>query len=242
MATVLVSVPTPPGRPDGSPMSGHHRAGRPNRGRRSSRPIVHQHGVVIIERVTVYCGSSPGRDPAHRATAVALGRSLAGAGVEVVYGGGHVGLMGVVADAALDAGGTVTGVITDALVGAEIAHTGLTRLITVRSMHERKRVMSDLADAFVMLPGGYGTLDEFFEALTWAQLGIHAKPCAVLDPTGYFTPLLAFLDNAVAERFVRDGDRALVTTATDVDSLLVHLRSWTPPAGGAKWLDRPPRP
>jgi len=203
---------------------------------------LYHHGVVVIARAAVYCGSSPGRDRAHRATAAALGRGLAEAGVEVVYGGGHVGLMGTLADAALGAGGAVTGVITEALVAAEIAHPGLTRLVTVGSMHERKQVMSDLADAFVMLPGGYGTLDEFFEALTWAQLGIHAKPCAVLDPTGYFTPLLGLLDAAVEERFVSEANRALVITATEVDALLAGLRSWTPPPGGGKWLDRAPRP
>jgi uncharacterized protein (TIGR00730 family) len=199
-------------------------------------------GTVTIAHVAVYCGSSPGRDPNHRVTAAAVGRGLAGAGIGVVYGGAHVGLMGALADAALAAGGTVTGVITDALVSAEVAHTGLTRLVTVGSMHERKRAMSDLADAFVMLPGGYGTLDEFLEALTWNQLGIHAKPCAVLDPTGYFTPLLALLDAAVEERFLTPANRALVTAATDIDGLLAGLRSWTPPPGAAKWLDRAPRP
>lgn len=178
-----------------------------------------------MNSVAVYCASRKGSDPRHAETAAQLGRALAQRGIEVVYGGGHVGLMGVVADAALRAGGRVTGVITESLMYAEIGHGALSELITVPTMHERKAAMSARADAFVMLPGGYGTLDEFFEAVTWSQLGIHDKPCAILDPTGYFAPLVQFLDNAVAADFVTERNRGLVTTFTSVDALVEALRA-----------------
>jgi uncharacterized protein (TIGR00730 family) len=190
-----------------------------------------------VSRLTVFCGSSPGADPAHMATAVALGRGLAARGIALVYGGAHVGCMGAVADAALSAGGEVHGVMTEGLVAAEIAHPGLTRLDVVPTMHERKARMADLGDAFVMLPGGYGTLDEFCEVLTWTQLGIHAKPCAVLDPTGFFAPLLELFDRAVEQRFVRAEHRGLVHVASSVDELLDNLPAWQP-THGDKWLDR----
>lgn len=190
-----------------------------------------------LASVAVFCGSSPGADPVHMASAAALGSGLAARGLTLVYGGAHVGCMGAVADAALAAGGHVHGVMTEGLVAAEIAHQGLTRLDVVPTMHERKARMADLGDAFVMLPGGFGTLDEFFEAVTWTQLGIHAKPCAVLDPTGYFAPLFALLDEAVAQRFVRAEHRALVHTAATVDELLDGLPGWRP-THGDKWLDR----
>lgn len=187
--------------------------------------------------VTVFCGSSPGADPTHMATAEALGRGLAAAGLTLAYGGAHVGCMGALADAALGAGGRVTGVMTEGLVAAEIAHRGLTALEVVPTMHERKARMADLGDAFVMLPGGYGTLDEFCEALTWTQLGIHAKPCAVLDPTGFYRPFLDLLDRAVEQRFVRPEHRGLVHLAASVDELLAGLPHWRP-THGDKWLDR----
>ena len=178
---------------------------------------------MAARSVAVYCASRRGNDPRHLDTAAELGRALAHHGIELVYGGGHVGLMGVVADAALSAGGNVTGVITESLVYAEVGHAGLSELITVATMHERKAIMNERADAFVMLPGGYGTLDEFFEAVTWSQLGIHDKPCAILDTTGFFAPLLAFLDNAVATDFIKESNRALITTYATVDALVDGL-------------------
>ena len=142
-----------------------------------------------LSSVAVYCGSNPGNDPAFAAAAASLGRLLAHRGIRLVYGGATVGLMGVVADAVLAGGGAADGVITRPLAAKEIAHPGLTSLRVVETMHERKAAMADASDAFVMLPGGYGTLDEFFEVLTWTQLGIHDKPCGVLDVAGFFTPL-----------------------------------------------------
>jgi uncharacterized protein (TIGR00730 family) len=178
---------------------------------------------MSVQAVAVYCASRTGNDARHVATATELGRALAQRRIELVYGGGHVGLMGVVADAALDAGGRVTGVITESLVYAEIGHDALSELITVPTMHERKAVMNARADAFVMLPGGYGTLDEFFEAVTWSQLGIHDKACAILDPTGFFEPLVAFLDRSVATDFIKPANRALITSYASVDALLDGL-------------------
>lgn len=193
-----------------------------------------------ITRLTVFCGSSPGADPVHVETATALGRELALRGIGLVYGGAHLGLMGALADACLAAGGQVTGIMTSALVEAEIAHTGLTELEIVATMHERKARMADLGDGFVMLPGGFGTLDEFCEAVTWTQLGVHDKPCGVLDPTGYFSPLLELFDRATEQRFIRPEHRDLVLAAPTVGELLARLAAWTPlPA--AKWLDRTDR-
>ncbi|HEY8523441.1 MAG TPA: TIGR00730 family Rossman fold protein [Acidimicrobiales bacterium] len=191
---------------------------------------------MSITRLTVFCGSSPGADPAHLETATALGRELAERGIGLVYGGAHLGLMGALADAALDAGGDVIGVMTEALVDAEIAHTGLPELHVVPTMHERKALMADLGDGFCMLPGGYGTLDEFCEAVTWTQLGIHHKPCGVLDPTGYYAPLLELLDRATEQRFIRPEHRGLVLAAKTVPDLLDRLETWTP-LPLAKWLD-----
>lgn len=190
--------------------------------------------------VCVYCGSSPGADPAFAAAARSFGELLARRGMRLVYGGGHVGLMGMVADAALGAGGEVHGVITRALWEKEVAHTRLTRLDVVETMHERKARMSDNADAFVMLPGGFGTFDEFFEALTWTQLGVHAKPCGVLNVAGFFDPLHAQLDAAVAQRFVRLEHRAMLVSESDPAALLDRLATWSPPPTD-KWLDRSDR-
>jgi uncharacterized protein (TIGR00730 family) len=195
---------------------------------------------VETNALTVFCGSSPGADPAHMASAEALGAGLAARGVTLVYGGGQVGLMGAVADGALAAGGTVVGVMTRPLVEREIAHLGLSTLEVVETMHERKARMADLADGFVMLPGGYGTLDEFCEVLTWTQLGIHRKPCAVLDATGYFGPLLAQFDRSVEQRFVKPEHRDLVLAATTVDELFDRLAGWEPTYAD-KWLDRTDR-
>ena len=190
-----------------------------------------------LPAVCVFCGSSPGADPAFAAAAAELGASLARSGTRLVYGGGSVGLMGVVADAALDAGGDVLGVITEALLAKEIAHKGLSELIVVPTMHERKAAMAAAASAFVMLPGGFGTFDEFFEAVTWTQLGVHTKPSGILDVDGYFTPLRAMFDSAVTQRFVRAEHRDQILIDDDVEQLLARLRSWTPVAT-PKWLDR----
>jgi uncharacterized protein (TIGR00730 family) len=176
-----------------------------------------------LTAVSVYCGSNPGTDPAYADAAAAMGTELGRRGIDLVYGGGHVGLMGIAADAVLAAGGRVHGVITHALQAREIEHIGLTTLTIVETMHERKFVMADRADAFVMLPGGFGTLDEFFEAVTWTQLGVHAKPCGILDVLGFFDPLLAFLDHATAERFIRPQHRASIVVDTAAAPLLDRL-------------------
>jgi uncharacterized protein (TIGR00730 family) len=189
-----------------------------------------------LSSIAVYLGSSHGTDPAFAAAATDLGTVLAGRGIRLVYGGGRVGLMGVLADAALRAGGQVTGVITRALEDKEIAHPGLMDLTIVETMHERKAMMADLADGFIMLPGGYGTLDEFFEVLTWTQLGIHLKPCAAVNVNDYFGPLLALLDNAAGQGFLRDDHRGMVLTGTDPASVIDAMTAWTPPAT-QKWLD-----
>lgn len=198
----------------------HSRAGR----------RTHQTARVQLHRVAVYCGSSAGHDPAFAGMAAHLGQTLAVRGIGLVYGGGHVGLMGALADAVLAGGGRVTGVITEALMTDEVAHHELTELVTVQTMHERKLEMSERADAFVMLAGGFGTLDEFFEAVTWAQLGIHRKPCAVLDPLGYYRALLSWIDEAVTAGFVTAKNREIVIEATDPDALLDRLEAWRPPA------------
>jgi uncharacterized protein (TIGR00730 family) len=189
-----------------------------------------------LSSVAVYCGSSPGADPGFAAAAAALGRLLAERGIRLVYGGGHVGLMGVVADACLAGGGEVHGVITRALEAKELAHRGLSSLAVVETMHERKQAMADLAGAFVMLPGGFGTLDEFFEVLTWTQLGIHAKPCGVLDVAGFFAPLRDLLEAATRQRFLRPGHRDLVIMDSEPGRLLDRLDEWQP-AVVEKWLD-----
>lgn len=178
---------------------------------------------ATIRRLCVFCGASPGRDPRHAALARAFGADLARRGIGIVYGGGRVGLMGALADGALAAGGEVIGVIPAALVDRELAHPGLTELRVVDTLHQRKQVMAELADAFVALPGGLGTLEELAEVLSWAQLGLHAKPCGLLDPEGYFEPLLGFLDRAVAEGFLAPAHRGLLLQASDVDRLLDAL-------------------
>jgi uncharacterized protein (TIGR00730 family) len=190
--------------------------------------------------VAVYCGSNIGTDPAYAAAAASLGQTLADRGVRLVYGGGSVGLMGVLADTVLGNGGEAHGVITRALKEKEIAHSGLTSLTVVETMHERKAAMADAADAFIMLPGGFGTLDEFFEVVTWTQLGIHAKPCGVLDVAGYFDPLRTLLDHAAQSGFVRPAHRGLVLTDSDPGALLDRLAAWTPVTTG-KWLNRSER-
>ncbi len=191
--------------------------------------------MTEIRRVCVYCGSRPGARPAYAEAARQLAASLAEAGVGIVTGGGHVGLMGVVADAALAAGGEVVGVIPQALMDLERGHAGLTELHVVPSMHERKALMAELADAFVALPGGLGTLEEIAEALTWVQLGIHAKPCALLDVEGYYAPLARFLDHTVEEGFVVPASRAAIVVEPTPEALLGRLFApppTLPPFGG----------
>ena len=182
----------------------------------------------VIGSVCVYCGSSPGVDPRHVEVAAELGRVLAAAGVRLVYGGGSVGVMGALADAVLAEGGRVVGVLPRGLFRREVAHQGLTELHEVGSMHERKQLMFDLAEAFVALPGGLGTLEELAEVTTWAQLGIHAKPIAVLDVGGFWTPLLDFLDSLVVEGFLPETSRQLILQVEAVDRLLDALAAYEP--------------
>jgi uncharacterized protein (TIGR00730 family) len=171
-----------------------------------------------VKRVAVYCGSSNGNDPSFLTEAVALGKSIAAAGLGLVYGGASVGLMGAVADAALAGGAEVIGVLPEVLSGSEIAHRGLTRLEIVQTMHERKARMVKLADAFLMLPGGYGTLDEMMEIVTWKQLRLHAKPCILINTAGYWDGLLAFLDRAVEAGFLKAENRHLLQVAGTADA------------------------
>jgi uncharacterized protein (TIGR00730 family) len=168
-----------------------------------------------VRRVAVYCGSADGADPAYLAAARALGRAIAAAGLGMVYGGASAGLMGASADAAMTAGAEVIGVLPQVLAGSEVAHPGLTRLEIVATMHERKARMVALADAFLVLPGGYGTLDELLEILTWAQLRIHAKPCVLINTAGYWNGLLSFLDSAVAAGFLKHSNRNLLKVAAN---------------------------
>ena len=182
-----------------------------------------------LKAVTVFCGSSVGRDAAFASAAEGLGRALATSGRTLVYGGGHVGLMGRVADAALAEGGHVIGVIPEALLAREIGHRGLPDLRVVGSMHERKALMAALGDAFVAMPGGFGTLDELFEAVTWSQLGIHAKPIGLLNVSGYFEFLLRFADRAASDGFVRTAHRDLLVVASDPAALLGDLEAFEAP-------------
>jgi uncharacterized protein (TIGR00730 family) len=176
-----------------------------------------------MPRVAVFCGSRAGRHPAHGEAAAALGRALAARRCELVYGGAHVGLMGILADAALAAGGRVTGVIPASMVDRELAHRGIQDLRIVGSMHERKALMASLADAFVALPGGMGTLDELCEILTWAQLGLHGKPVGLLEVRGYWAGFLGFLDTAAGEGFLRAADRARLHCRGEIEPLLDAL-------------------
>jgi uncharacterized protein (TIGR00730 family) len=192
-----------------------------------------------VRRVCVFCGSSSGRLQAYAESARAFGHTAATRGVGIVYGGGKVGLMGAVADGALAAGGEVIGVIPKALVERELAHDGLTKLHVVASLHERKAKLAELADGFVALPGGFGTLDELMEQLTWSQLGLHEKPVGLLDVEGYWRPLVAFARHATEEGFVREADLGAIAVADDADVLLDRLArlehaerprpKWTPP-------------
>jgi len=187
-------------------------------------PLGHVHSLCV------YCGSHPGLDPGPRAAAAALGRALARSRTTLVFGGGRVGLMGVIADACLGAGGTAVGIIPRHLHDIEVGHQGVSELVVVPNMHERKRQMAERADAFAVLPGGLGTLDELFEILTWRQLGLHDLPILVLDLDGYWAPLTALIDHAVASGFARASHRALLQVVPTVDALTEALRVARPPA------------
>lgn len=193
-----------------------------------------------MRRICVFCGSSSGSRPEYRAVAEELGAELVRRKIGLVYGGGNVGLMGVLADSVLNAGGEAVGVIPQNLMAREVGHKGLTKLHVVRSMHERKALMADLADAFIALPGGFGTLEEFCETVTWSQLGLHAKPCGLLNVEGYYSPLLAMFDHAVQEHFLKPENRALVLARDSVAELLQGLEEWRP-VSVEKWLDRETR-
>ena len=193
-----------------------------------------------MKRICVFCGSSAGSRPEYRGCAEELGVELTRRNIGLVYGGGNVGLMGAIADAVLAAGGEAIGVIPEHLMNREIGHKQLTKLHIVRSMRERKATMADLSDAFVALPGGFGTLEEFFEVLTWSQLGLHLKPCGIVNVLGYYTPLLAMLDHAVSERFLKPQNRALVLARDTPSELLQALEEWRP-VHVEKWLDRDTR-
>lgn len=190
-----------------------------------------------VKRICVFTGSSPGARPEYRRAAEALGHELAHRGLTVVYGGARVGLMGVVADAALSSGGEVIGVIPQKLISREVAHANLTELRVVSSMHERKQQMVELADAFIALPGGFGTLEEFTEVLTWAQLGLHRKPCGLLNIQDYYGHLIALLDHAVAERFITAPHREMLLVGTSPRDLLEQFARYHAP-DVPKWLDR----
>lgn len=194
--------------------------------------------MSAINSVCVYCGSASKVDDAHKEAARELGRSLAERGLELVYGGGRLGLMGIVADAALEARGRVLGVIPEHLKAYELEHTGLTELIVVPDMHTRKRTMVDRSDAFVVLPGGLGTLDEAFEVMSWKQLGLHDKPIVVRDVNGFWNPLVGLVDHMIGDGFVRPEHRSLFAVAADTDAVFDALNSAPPPKVSvqSKWL------
>jgi|ERR1700678_1927039 hypothetical protein len=193
-----------------------------------------------MKRICVFCGSSPGGRPEYRAAAEEMGAELVRRNIGLVYGGGNVGLMGIIADTVLNAGGEAIGVIPENLMALEVGHKGLTKLHVVRSMHERKALMADLSDAFVAMPGGFGTLEEFCEVLTWSQLGLHAKPCGILNILDYYTALLRMFDHAVQERFLKPENRALVLAGESPAALLQALEGWRP-VRVEKWISRETR-
>jgi uncharacterized protein (TIGR00730 family) len=196
--------------------------------------------MTAMKRICVFCGSSVGTHPEYRGCAEELGAQLTRRNIGLVYGGGNVGLMGAIADSVLRAGGEAIGVIPEHLMSREIGHKQLTKLHIVRSMHERKALMADLSDAFIALPGGFGTFEEFFEVLTWSQLGLHMKPCGVVNVLNYYTPLLTMLDHAVEECFLKPQNRALVLSRSTPAELLEALQQWRP-VHVEKWLDRDTR-
>lgn len=194
-----------------------------------------------VKRICVFCGSSCGARPAYKRAAQELAETMLERGLGLVYGGGCVGLMGVMADALLNGGGEVIGVIPDSLMRREIGHRGVSELHVVETMHERKALMADLADAFIALPGGYGTLEEFAEIVTWCQLGIQQKPCGLLNVENYWDGLLQFVDHAVRENFVRPENRGLILVAPSAEEMLEKLAAWEPPAHIEKWMEKAKR-
>lgn len=192
--------------------------------------------MTDLRRICVFCGSSAGEDPRYLEAAAEMGRSLAEEGLALVYGGSRIGIMGRIADTVLEEGGRVTGIIPEALVEREVAHRDLTDLRVVASMHERKALMAGLADAFVALPGGLGTLEEFCEVLTWGQLGLHGKPCGILDVRSYYQPLVRFLDHMLKEGFLGPNHRRMVLVEEDPGELLSRLRNYEPPPV-PRWID-----
>ncbi|PWB32986.1 TIGR00730 family Rossman fold protein [Pseudomonas sp. SDI] len=195
---------------------------------------------MSLRSVCVFCGASTGNNPVYREAAIALGQAIARRGLTLVYGGGAVGLMGIVADAALAAGGEVLGIIPESLKNAEIGHPGLSRLEVVDGMHARKARMAELSDAFIALPGGLGTLEELFEVWTWGQLGYHGKPLGLLEVNGFYEKLSGFLDHLVGEGFVRPQHRAMLQRNGEPEALLDALAAWQPLAA-PKWAEQPPR-
>jgi len=194
---------------------------------------------MSLTSVCVFCGASSGNNPVYREAAITLGRTLAARKLTLVYGGGAVGLMGIVADAVLEAGGEVIGIIPQSLNDLEIGHKGLTRLEVVDGMHARKARMAELADAFIALPGGLGTLEELFEVWTWGQLGYHGKPLGLLEVNGFYSKLTGFLDHLVQENFVRQHHRAMLQVNESADALLDALDAWQPTVL-PKWVDKKP--
>lgn len=190
-----------------------------------------------MKRICIFCGSNTGVRPAYAEAARALARHLVKLGIGIVYGGGNVGLMGVLADTAMAAGGEVIGVIPHALFAKEVGHAGIPDLRIVDSMHERKALMADLADGFIAMPGGWGTFDEFCEILTWAQLGLHRKPCGILNVEGYYDTLLAMFDHSVAEGFLKPEYKPIVLAATEPEDLVAKMQSYRAPVLD-KWIGR----
>lgn len=192
---------------------------------------------MTLHTVCVFCAAGDGRDPVYVKQALEMGRYLAESGRRIVYGGGRTGLMGALAEGALAAGGEIIGIMPKHLVDHEVAHTGLTELRVVASMHERKALLAELSDGFLAMPGGLGTLEELFEIWTWGQLGLHRKPYGVLNVNGYFSPLLQFLDHAVTEQFVRPEYRALLVVDAEPAALIAQMESMEPPPL-PRWVQR----
>lgn len=190
-----------------------------------------------MKRICVFCGSNPGANPIYLETAGKVGQFLAENKIELVYGGGRVGLMGKVADAVMKSGGRVTGIIPEQLATREVAHAGLTELLVVNSMHERKALMAELSDGFIALPGGFGTFEEFCEIVTWAQLGIHQKPCALLNISGFYDALISLIDHSTAQDFIRPAHRSLVLVGDDIETLYQKMKDFVPPLL-EKWIDK----
>ncbi|TDW48910.1 hypothetical protein EV144_103430 [Flavobacterium sp. 270] len=191
-----------------------------------------------MKRITVFCGSSFGTEEIYTVQASLLGKTLAKQNIELVYGGANVGLMGAVADGALNEGGKVIGVLPDFLRSKEIAHKGLTELILVESMHERKTKMNDLCDGVIALPGGFGTLEELFEMLTWAQLGLHKKPIAILNINGFYDSLLELLQTMTNKGLLKEANKNMVLVSDTIEDLLQKMKNYTPPTTG-KWIEKP---